>query len=780
MKVFMRLWGNIHFTVLVFLLSLTSLFTANGIREMEALPRSVTDETAICHLSDMQFYQDPENGQQVMGAAVLLDGGDYYRVSVSGVNTSEAATEISLKLMGENELFDLTYIGLEGNSPIEIDERMNYGHVRRDGMGVLLLAADTFDDLQMESLEIYQGNMMSGNTPMVEFLKYATLIMGILGTAYTLCSLIGRIRSVGFRQINERLDRGYKNLPHWFSDRSEYFIVFAIILGALIFLYRHIDLLLPIRFAEFIEDEHGVFYSISMIKHGSLNGVEPYAGGFYPSDLFDYPSTDKLVTVIFWALTHYANGVFLVVNLFYFLCFFLNGYTATYVCRKLGMKKTSTVLVSVLFALSPYAQQRYHHLALVFYCMLPLTVLVALHIMRGDYEKDTVTGARKASIVQAMVFSVLCVLSGVYYGFFACVLYAGAILIRLIEKSESRKSFWVHILPILSVAGTLLLCVLPNLLYKATHGANEGGNLQERSAVLSEIYGLRLFRLLLPRPDHRLPFLRILDDYLNKDGDPVFNAIFVNESKDATLGLLAVIGLAISLVWIISKRADEEKKHLGYLNIIVLFTAIGGGLGTLFSTLVDASMRSFSRMSLIIFFVSLVCFGKMMEELLAKESVKKALVVTTLLIPVGILDQTVDEEPFGLDYYEDLRRLYSAIDYMMPEESSIYVLPYTKSWTDGTPSILLGTTETDGIHFSFMAEQGREADIWNRHVSNTYTSEMKILLLSAGYDGLFVDKELLKDFQPVNYDAYMDELYEVFGSTPFRSESGRFLFWKFE
>ena len=772
-----RLRRNRYFALLLFITGVLFAFIADAVRDVESVALDITEESPVFTYAQMEHYDS--DGQSFLLGGLTFEGGDHYYLCGEVKNLSEERREFSVKIMEGSRLYDGNYYEIGAGETLSLNERYAYGQTEHGESGLWVMAVPDGEVLDFSGIAVYRGHMESGRTGLTSACYFLSMMITAFCAAYVMYYIADSFRRTGWKKLNEKIDAAYHNFRPWLKDRMEYGIVFLIVLAGLLILYRKADLLQPLEFAVSGSDEHGSFFLINAIRQGNLNSMDPRAGGFFGSYFFDTPVGERFMFLFLLVLSYFANGVYLIANLFFFGAFFFNGLISVCVCRRLKLKRWSTVLVSVLYAFSPFAQQRYKHLGLELYGMLPVAILLALHIMRGDYCREEGQGRRKESLMKAVVLSVLVAQTGVYFTFFACILYAGAMIVCLIEQPKAPHRAAAGLPILLAGVGSVGINILPHLIFTAVHGSNATGNVARRGAFSSEAYGLRLFRLFLPRPDHRFGFLRVLADYVPK-GSEIY-PFYENESVDVTLGIIGAAGLIISLLWLFASGVEKEKRHLAYLNLIALLVAISGGVGTLFSVLVTPAIRAYCRMSLIILFLSLVTFAMLLEKLLEKKKHIWQVAIPLLLLGTGFLDQTVTYEAKDGENYEELRGFLSFMDYYLPEGADIFTLPYLSYPSGGSPEWMIATTETRTLRYSFAAPEGREFDQWYRHMSQAYPEELREYLKNSGYDAIFLDTELLREnYSEEDVEMIVGELKGEFGEIPFTTESHRYMLWTLE
>lgn len=548
-----------------------------------------------------------------------------------------------------------------------------------------------------------------------------------------------------------------------------YFCTVTIVVGVLFMIYKTADLNYPLLYSG--GDEMGIFYWIKTIKHFGIRLVNPMVGGSTGGDMYDYIFSDSLSFFIVKIISMFIDNTYLIANIFYFLCYILVSLSSVYVCRNLHYSMGISVFVSILYAFSPFMQARYAHLWLTPYFMLPFSCLLALKIVRGEIIDGKNPFWKDINFYRALLLSFCCAFTGFYYAFFTCILFAIAIVIRIInmEKGGLKKEIY----PLFFIAGVMLGCitnVIPNVIYWIKNGFNPESEIATRGIGDAEIYGLKFVQLILPRQEHRISFFRELSNKYS-----VYYPL-VNENATSSIGIVAAIGFIASLIWLFYHRKSE--KSLSFLNISVFLVATIGGIGSIFSLLFPTPMRSYNRMSLIIMFYSLLCVAELVDRLRERYGKKIYTVLIAVLLCVGIFDQTQVYAKYNYTVIDNNKDFVNRIENELPKDSMIYELPFAKWSSGGNYRLFIPYLESEGLRWSYGAMQGRPEAKWQQMVSRCDTNTMLALLATKGYAGIYLDKvAYLESFSEDIFQQAYDSLNEVLHSVPIVSDDGSLFFW---
>ena len=138
------------------------------------------------------------------------------------------------------------------------------------------------------------------------------------------------------------------------------------------------------------------------------------------------------------------------------------------------------------------------------------------------------------------------------------------------------------------------------------NGPNPASELAARNPSDTEVYGLKMAQMLLPRQNHRIPSFA--------DAIASYSATFplVTENMTSSLGMIGSLGFLLSIVFLLSGR--EDFRSVAALNISAFLIGTIGGLGTLLSLIISNPMRCYNRISVMILFFSLVTIGMVLDQ----------------------------------------------------------------------------------------------------------------------------------------------------------------------
>lgn len=707
-------------------------------------------------------------GLKLFSMPVSLREGDTFVVSFDGLNHSETNMELCVDLYTPD--FDDAYceficVLTPGDNRIE--NVIPYGY--RPHPEDCELRFFTFDaaELELRNLQIQRQVEVRQGNPLVQTAVGIAAALWILSAAYLiLYAIVQQKKSFAYRR---KALVGLRNFCT--GDFPLYVIAATIVTVMLVAIYHGANIAYPLSYAN--GDEMGVYYfAKTIMNYGSGGLVNPMAGGVSGADFFDYILSEKFSFYILRLLGCFTSNPYFAVNLLYFVNYYLISLVGLFVCRKLGLRKFSSMVVSCLYAFSPFIQLRYAHMWLTSYYMVPLTCMIAVQIVNGGIRRTverSVSLCENKSFWKSAILVFFCVFTGLYYAFFACAIFAVAIVIRLMNVKWKSKGLSKELYPILFifiVICSVIVNITPNLLYYALHGSNPIGELATRPRGESEFYAMKLIQLLLPRPGHRIPIFRQLTELY------AANYPLVNENITSSLGIISAGGFVLSVLFLFQK--DAKDRIFSQLNIALFLIGTVGGIGSILSLVIKSPMRSYNRISVFIMFLSLVLIGRLLDRVKGRNNYA-ALCVGVLLI--GLYDQTATYVPGDFSQFESDRNFIHQIESTLEADDMVFMLPYTNWPSGGAYRKHIGVLESESIHWSYGAMQGRPEAIWQEAVASKDVETMLRLLRDEGYDGIYLDAGLYSTIYGVEQEEkYLEEINALLGQST-SSEKQDLYFW---
>jgi phosphoglycerol transferase len=452
----------------------------------------------------------------------------------------------------------------------------------------------------------------------------------------------------------------------------------------------------------------------------------------YPAgqELYDLPHGADNLNLLLLRVAALVGEPGLALNLFYLAGFFLVGACMHVVLRRVGARPAVAGVMSVLFALAPFHLLRgtVHVLLSAYYCV-PIAMALALLLLSDDpplarwRRWRPVVSARDAGV--AVACAVLAS-TGAYYAFFSLLLLvlAGAV------AGVARRS-WGPVrsaaLQVSIVAAVFVANISPSIAYWLREGSNP--RITPRFPVETEVYGLRISQLVLPRPDHRVDELaRISADSL---GGPIGGESGQNLGLVAGAGLLILLGVA---GWRVVARAPGSEwwttgrgrsvLDAAFLTLGCLLTAAAGGFSYLLSAAGATEIRAWNRMSIVIAALACLAVALVVSELLDRlERAGRAawgVVALVVIFVLGFLDQTSPADGRGREAdaiaWRSQHDFFRAVAETLPEGSAVFQLPVME-FPEVPPTLgtgpydhALAFVHAPSLRWSFGAMKGRVPD----------------------------------------------------------------------
>ena len=729
----------------------------------------IDSESPYDHTDVNVLITDSDKGLKLFTSEIDLQKGDALRVSFTAVNKADKKTMLTVDLYGDgfDDPCDEIIVNLN-HGKNKIRREIAFYRGEHPESCQLRIFTSGSARIEIRDLKVDYLTVTRDNSKLVWIAAKFMQAVLLLVLVYLIIYVLLRIKR---RESGKRI----KLKPDFRREAALYAAIVFSVTVLLLFLYRKADISYPLVYAG--GDEMGVYYLAKNIDRNGLSMANPFVGGLSGGDMFDYPYSDSLSFMCVKLIGLYSDNPYLIINLFYFANFYIIAIIAAAVSRNQKISRSSSYLVGILFAFSSFMQMRYVHIWLTPYYTLPIACMLSLNIVKGRIPEQLDPKKRDRQFYDGMMLAFMCAFTGMYYAYFTCALLAASMVIRIINNRGRaiRKEMYPLAFIVSTVAG-VVINALPNVLYWVLEGTNPFGELAVRNRGDVETFGLKLVQLILPRIGHRIAlFSKIAVGYFR-------NYPLVNENSTASIGLIASLGLLVSLLLIFSDR--NKYKEISWLNFATFIIATIGGFGSIISVAIVLPMRSYNRMSLIIMFLSLLIIGMMIDSLRNIFDHRLVMFISLCILAVGIFDQTADFIPYDTSEFNYSRQFFRQIESELNSGDMIFTLPYLEwpsSYIEGSYGMFNGYLETEDIHWSYGAMQGREEAQWQKAVAKCEVSQMISKIQYAGYDGIYLDKKLYKR----NYkkkkekaEADIESITRETGNVPIISEDGSKYFWK--
>ncbi len=495
--------------------------------------------------------------------------------------------------------------------------------------------------------------------------------------------------------------------------------------------------------------------AMATIKNVSITGwytSSEFLGAPYGQDLHDYPAVgDFLHLLIVRSLTMVTDSPALILNLFYLASFF-SVFTGAYIAsRLLGLSRTSTVAVSLLYTFLPYHMTPgAAHLFLASYGAVPLWTALVVRQM-GDrplvarppplHPRGWIAWYREPSHLGAVVVVLLGATTGLYYAVFMMLAVTVAVVVgQLVHRQQARTMATLF----LGGIGATILAVqfVPTVLFHSQYGSN--AEILNRGLRNIEFYSLKLSDLLLPIQGHRLPFLANLSEKATE-------VVLLGE-QNVALGLVGAAGLVAMLIGaarlLMLGRPGGRAGALAVLTGWMLLVASVGGVATIGGVFGFTYLRAWSRSVVVIGFCALVVVGFGLDWLGNRRGKRVKVLAAALVTIFGLLDVSPAELQQGPDQVAEAwasdQEFVQGAERILGPGSAVFQLPiveFPESPPDHKMSDydhLRGYLHSDVLHWSYGGVKGRSAD-WQKRLVGLDLDEQAIAVAEAGFEALWVD-----------------------------------------
>ena len=506
----------------------------------------------------------------------------------------------------------------------------------------------------------------------------------------------------------------------------------------------------------------------------------------FGQNLADLPQgADNLHMLVLRALATVTRGPGSAVNLFFVLSFAAVAFTSHVVLRKLGLSRVASGAGAFVFAFAPYHFLRGEgHLLLSGYEMVPVGVLLALALfdepvplLRNDGTRGLALRSRRTWLVVVAV--VLLASTGPYYFVFSMMLVAIAALFHWLNGGGWR--------PIVSAA---LICgvgvvafainVAPSLLLDLEHGRNSA--VGRRSPFETEVYGLKIFQLFVPREGHRIDLLRRASDR-TLGSEPFFQS-----ESGQQLGVLGAVALVVILLVAgrrlagrrLRQATDDEHEllvsRLGLFTIACLLIGASGGISFLISAAGLREIRAWNRISIVIAFFTVIVLAMGIDRagawLRDRWASRPGLarwataVIAASVVLVAFADQAGnDTPPYAAAHakYSSDSDFFATVHDRLGDGASVFNLPY-QPFPEAPPRGNVGEFD-EGVgyiyqptlNWSFGGMRGRVPD-YPRVLETQPVDQWMQAIAAIGFTGIVLDRAGYTEAERVALESQVEAL----------------------
>ncbi len=477
-----------------------------------------------------------------------------------------------------------------------------------------------------------------------------------------------------------------------------------------------------------------------------------HSGYPFGSNFLDYPGSDTANLLVIKFLGLLTGTYYGAMNLYVSLAISAAFVSAFVVLRAIGLDRPLAVSGGFLYAISPFFFIRSPHLFYAAYFVAPIFTYIAFCVYFPQKESSTKNNLPRALWRYSAYIALASF--GIYYAAFGVVtvLFAGA------AASLRRASFQPIVLAmpvILFVTLGAALNLAPNILHRHDNGTN--AEVAQRHPSSSEVYGLKLIQMILPRFDHRFSAFGSLTRNYEA------SAPLVNENKASALGVVATFGLTILFLTLVAsstgRQLDERLVLLSGILFILFMLGTIGGLGAIFANFVSPAIRAWNRVSIFISFVALagafLALQLTFQRYLRKNYTLLVVVAAATTGFAGFLDQTTGrcatcDGSTKAAFLRD-QQFIQAIERGLPDGSAIYQLPYIP-FPESPPlhhlhsyDLLVGFLHSKSLKWSAAGMKGRDGDLFYRALAKEPIEKQIRIVRKLGFNGIYVDRRGYQD-----------------------------------
>lgn len=570
------------------------------------------------------------------------------------------------------------------------------------------------------------------------------------------------------------------NVLHFYAGLT---LLLTLLVLALIFHAPHFTFHTPLSYTG-----DGLFSSgvVKTILDTGWFLTNPHMGAPYIYSLADFPGFGFTNALLIKGLSYFNHNSYpVIINLFYFLSFFLTALSAFYVFCYLGLKHFSAVVGSILFTFLPtHFSRGEEHIALSLYYVIPIFTLFCFEV----FNDFSFIGDKKSSYIKQFFYFILCIFAtatDTYYAFFGAFF---IFLTGVISGINAKKwmPFLNSLIFLAIIFFTTAVNLAPNLILQNKYGHNyEVANRQPYDA---ENFALKINDLLFPVDGHRLDALK----NFKKNYRSLTQIQSEGNYIGGGLGILGSLGFLFLIFFIFIKRKLLWENIrtiylLSALNMGGTLLATVGGFGAVLAYLVFPQIRSYTRMSIYLGFFSFAAFFLVLQHIASRKKLSNytQIIVCIGLLIFGLLDQipnhisplmmhtSADDEKFKSDSI-----FVKKIEQLLPNNAMVYQLPYISFPEDPIGYAPLSLyLQSHTLRWSYGGTRGRGVAQWQEAVSKKPTPHLLAELSYAGFSGLTIDRHLYQRQHAKNKDIQLEqELITLLHEQPIVSPDKQLVF----
>lgn len=528
-------------------------------------------------------------------------------------------------------------------------------------------------------------------------------------------------------------------------------------------------------------------YNVKNIQDFGWWFKNPNVGAPFGGELYDYPFYfDSLFLFTFKIILILAKDWGKAINIFFIGIFPSTSMISYYVMRKFKINFLISILGSLCFTFLPYRFFRgAGHFYLSCYFLIPLMVLFLYKFYIDEEDFSIKKSIKNRKNLYSVLILSLIPISGIYYAFFFCFFLMIVFISKINLKNKRTlnnlyKLLWNY--GIIFFVGFLIY--IPGLI----HNFSVGKNLEApiRFAKESDMYSLTISRLFISPKYMNIPgFEKIklsLQEYLQYlprgEGTGV-----------EYLGIIGIIGVVYLLLMLFNKNKLKDKKiiFLKNLNISAILLGTASGFGLIFSILVSAQIRAYTRISIFIAYFSILTVCLLLNELNKnlKNNLHKKIfsILVVVLFSLAILEQIPDNLNYEgakithLKEFQSDRKFINSIEKILGNDGMVFQFPYHKFPEGGLGpqdyQLFKGYLHSKKVKWSFGGYRGRKSDNWNEMVTSLPMEQLLKKIILVGFNGIYIDRSMYKNKE---YVIIENEIENITKAKPYVSDDNKLVF----
>jgi len=311
---------------------------------------------------------------------------------------------------------------------------------------------------------------------------------------------------------------------------------------------------------------------IKSLLHGDwipyLGMHSSFVGAPFGLNLGDYPFPEQIQFLFLKVLGVFNSDPIWVYNFYYLSSFALTTVTFMFAMRRFRVQFPVALALGLLYSFLPYHLLRYPHLFLAAYYMLPLLGVILLWVWSSKplfFKLDPAVGWRTDFSSRRSVFSLITVFvaggMGLYYAFFFSM-FSVVAGVSAAWRRKSRRHFYSALILAGIATASVTAAGFSNLVYRVENGPNH--EVVGRNHFETEVYGLKLSQVLLPRANNRIrAFARLRERY--RSGTAIVEGY---EESFCLFGGMGVVFLPVFKKRLHGLRQAWALAHLGHSLLI--------------------------------------------------------------------------------------------------------------------------------------------------------------------------------------------------------------------